>query len=166
MNYEYIEQLLERYWQGITTLEEENILRAFFSQDDVPESLSAYRDLFVYQNEAAADRLGEAFDRKILERIGERKTVKVRRLSFAFRLRPLYKAVAVVAVLLTIGNAVQMALDADRNSAGFVKTSQTPDERQVAQTDSIEVDTVQRTRLAPAGFTDINQMATDAMPVN
>ncbi|MBQ4446467.1 MAG: pyruvate ferredoxin oxidoreductase, partial [Prevotella sp.] len=32
MDYKYIEQLLERYWQGMTTLEEERILRAFFSQ--------------------------------------------------------------------------------------------------------------------------------------
>ena len=31
MDYKYIEQLLERYWQCETTLQEENILRAFFS---------------------------------------------------------------------------------------------------------------------------------------
>ena len=29
MDYKYIEQLLERYWQGETTLQEENILRSF-----------------------------------------------------------------------------------------------------------------------------------------
>ena len=33
MNYQYIEQLLERYWDCQTTLEEEQILRSFFKQD-------------------------------------------------------------------------------------------------------------------------------------
>ena len=48
MDYKYIEQLLERYWQCETTVAEERILREFFSQDDVPAALSAYRDLFRY----------------------------------------------------------------------------------------------------------------------
>ena len=39
MDYKYIEQLLERYWEGETTLQEEAILRAFFSQEDVPAGL-------------------------------------------------------------------------------------------------------------------------------
>ena len=30
MDYKYIEQLLERYWNCETSLEEEQILRAFF----------------------------------------------------------------------------------------------------------------------------------------
>ena len=32
MDYKYINQLLNKYWEGATTLEEENILRSFFSQ--------------------------------------------------------------------------------------------------------------------------------------
>ena len=36
MDYKYIEQLLERYWNCDTTLEEEQILRTFFSQKEVP----------------------------------------------------------------------------------------------------------------------------------
>ena len=35
MDYRYIEQLLERYWQCETSIEEERILKAFFSQDEV-----------------------------------------------------------------------------------------------------------------------------------
>ena len=51
MDYKYINQLLERYWQCETTLQEEAILRAFFSQDDVPESLMQYKALFSIQQE-------------------------------------------------------------------------------------------------------------------
>ena len=39
MDYRYIEQLLERYWNCATTPEEEEILRTFFRQSDVPASL-------------------------------------------------------------------------------------------------------------------------------
>ena len=37
MDCKYIEQLLERYWQCETSLEEEAQLRAFFNGSDVPE---------------------------------------------------------------------------------------------------------------------------------
>ena len=47
MDYKYIEQLLERYWQCETTLQEESILRTFFSQEDVPASLMQYKALFM-----------------------------------------------------------------------------------------------------------------------
>ena len=43
MDYKYINQLLERYWTGETSLEEEQILRAFFSQANVPDELKQYR---------------------------------------------------------------------------------------------------------------------------
>ena len=37
MDYVYIEQLIDRYFEAATTLEEERILRAFFSQRDGPQ---------------------------------------------------------------------------------------------------------------------------------
>ena len=51
MDYKYIEQLVERYWNCETTTEEERILRTFFSQKDVPVQLLQYRDLFAYQQQ-------------------------------------------------------------------------------------------------------------------
>jgi hypothetical protein len=48
MDYKYIEQLLERYWACETTLQEEAILRAFFSQEEIPEGLRKYQALFTY----------------------------------------------------------------------------------------------------------------------
>ena len=46
MDYKYIEQLLERYWEGETTLQEEAILRTFFNQEDVPAGLMKYKSFF------------------------------------------------------------------------------------------------------------------------
>ena len=72
MVYKYIEQLLERYWEANTTPQEENILRAFFSQDMLPEHLAQYQPLFVYEQTAANEQpLGDDFDRRMLERIGQ-----------------------------------------------------------------------------------------------
>ena len=106
MDYKYIDQLLERYWQGETTLQEEAILRAFFSQDDVPASLMKYKSLF--DCGLQEETLGDDFDARILDSIGEdEKEPKAKVVSWSSRLMPLFKAAAVVAILLTIGNAAQ-----------------------------------------------------------
>lgn len=106
MDYKYIEQLLERYWQCETTLQEESILRAFFSQEaaDIPENIRQYRELFVCQAEKE-EPLGEDFDARILEVIGEAPMAKT--VSLRDRLMPLFRAAAIVAIILTLGNAAQ-----------------------------------------------------------
>lgn len=104
MDYKYIEQLIERYWQCETTLQEEAILRAFFSQPDIPESLRQYQALFT--NELQKEEpLGEDFDARILEQIGE--TPKANIVTLKSRLMPLFRAAAIVAIVLTLGNAAQ-----------------------------------------------------------
>ena len=49
MDYKYIEQLLERYWNCETSLEEEQILRSFFHQKEIPAHLLRYKAMFAYQ---------------------------------------------------------------------------------------------------------------------
>lgn len=115
MDYKYIEQLLDKYFECQTTLEEEQILRAFFAQENVPAHLLQYRELFVSQTFGKnAESLGTDFDERILSIIGaekkeeEVKHVVARKVSLNKRLRPLYKAAACVAVVLAIGQAAQM----------------------------------------------------------
>ncbi len=105
MDYKYIEQLLENYWQGETTLQEESILRNFFSQEDVPAAFLQYKPLFVYEQEKE-DVLDEEFDSHILEMIGE-KEPKARIVTMTSRLMPLFKAAAIVAIVITLVNAAQ-----------------------------------------------------------
>ena len=103
MDYKYIEQLLERYWQGETTLQEEDILRSFFSQPDIPDNLRKYQPLFSLEQE---EPLGDDFDARILEMIGEEEP-KTKIVTLTSRLMPLFKAAAIVAIILTLGNAAQ-----------------------------------------------------------
>lgn len=117
MDYKYIEQLLERYWQCETSLEEENILRTFFSQKDVPAEMLQYRSLFVYEQQSKAeDMLDESFDERILAMIDEPKVVKAKHISLKHHLMPLGKAAAVVAIILTFGNAISVTLDSSNTA--------------------------------------------------
>ena len=43
-----IEELLEQYFEGRTSAEEETTLRRFFSSGEVPENLIMYKPLFAY----------------------------------------------------------------------------------------------------------------------
>ncbi|MGN1260584.1 MAG: hypothetical protein ACI4UC_05720, partial [Alloprevotella sp.] len=69
MEYSSIEQLLERYWQCETSLEEEARLRAFFNGDNVPRHLLRYKELFVYQHLQQEEHLGDDFDARVLARV-------------------------------------------------------------------------------------------------
>ncbi len=147
MDYKYIDQLLERYWRGETSLQEEEILRMFFSQEDIPAALLPYRDLFVYeQNEKEMEKLGDDFDQRILGMIQEDEPVKARVITMRHRLMPLFKAAAVVAILLTLGNAMQAAFSDDdvrqvTSSAAAVEHSKKG--LSVAKADSVVSDTLQ-----------------------
>ncbi len=125
MDYKYIEQLLERYWNCETTVEEENILRAFFAQNDLPVELEQYKDLFVYEQVLQDSAiLGEDFDKRLLEKVGaeEKATpivVKARRNSLFMHLRPLYQAAAAVAVVVLMGTGVQHAFNRPTEVTGW-----------------------------------------------
>ena len=106
-DYTYIEQLLERYWECQTTLEEEAILRSFFQQDDVPVSLLQYRQLFAHQEE---ETISEDFEDRIMHIIDNEEPVKARVITMSQRLHPFMRAAAIVAVIITLGTAIETAL--------------------------------------------------------
>lgn len=107
MDSKHIEQLLERYWQCETSLEEEAELRTFFTGEHIPEHLLRYRDLFIYQQLQQEEHLGEDFDKRILAQIEDTPVVKVRRISLTRRFMPVFKAAAALALVLSIGNIMQ-----------------------------------------------------------
>lgn len=117
MDYKYIEQLLERYWQCQTSLTEERILRDFFSQDEVPASLRRYRELFTYEAKEQNACLGNDFDKKVLDKISE-PVVHAKRNSLHFRLMPFYRAAAVVAIVTCLGLAAQHSFQNDTTPSG------------------------------------------------
>ena len=106
MDCKNIEQLLERYWQCETSVEEELMLRNFFSKEEVPAHLLRYKNLFVYQQVQQEVGLGNDFDARILAQV-ETPVVKAKRLTLVGRFIPLFKAAAVIAIFLSLGNVAQ-----------------------------------------------------------
>ena len=147
MDDKYIEQLLERYWECETSLQEEEILRSFFSQDNVPGSLLQYKALFTYeQTQKQTEVLGEDFDDRMAELVAEQQPVKARTVSLTQRLMPFFRAAAIVAIILTLGNALQVAFVQEApstiNMAG-VEVQKT-DVNSVAYSDTVKIDTMQK----------------------
>ena len=135
MDYKYIEQLLERYWECQTTLDEEAILRTFFRQEDVPASLLPYRQLFLEEDALASEHVGKEFQEKVLRLVGEESTLpfgegmgagycKARRMTFMRRLRPFYRAAGLVAILLTIGDAAQQSFTTEGDAAAALQVAE------------------------------------------
>ena len=117
-NYKYIEQLLEAYWNCQTSIEEERILRAFFQQKMLPDQLAPYRHLFCYETTQQEENcLGKTFDERIMKKVTSPQKVKAQRISLWESLRPLCRAAAVVAVILTLGGAIEHAFDQWQDSS-------------------------------------------------
>ena len=152
MDYKYINQLLERYWNGETSLEEEQILRSFFSQLCVPEELAKYRSLFNYeQTEAKVDRLGDDFDERIMSIVDEPHEVKAQPIHISQRFAPLFKAAAMVAIVLTLTQAAQISFQSNEtNNVAMPSTytSKPMSGASVAQTDSAHLDSTKKAAMA------------------
>ena len=152
MDYKYINQLLNKYWEGTSSLEEERILRAFFSQKDVPGSFLAYKELFVYeQQEQERGVMSADFDDRLLALVGEDTPVKAHKLTLTRRLLPLFKAAAMVAIILTLGNAMQVSFDTRTQNSASSNAINTGVHHgsSVAMTDSANVDTMKQSNLVP-----------------
>ena len=50
-----IEQLLDRYFEAETTLEEEKFLQDYFNGANIPAHLEQYKDMFVYFSESSSE---------------------------------------------------------------------------------------------------------------
>ena len=72
--------------------------------------------------------------------------VKARTITLGQRLMPLFRAAAVVAIFLTLGNAAQRAFEAPANDVSDMAVIEQPttDNKSVAMGDSLKVDTLQK----------------------
>ena len=70
MDTKRIKDLIDLYWDGLTTPEEESAIRAFFaSNEELPPELAQWRNWFAGEDAINRMGLGDAFDNKILASI-------------------------------------------------------------------------------------------------
>ena len=97
MDYNVIKQLIDRYWDSNTGIEEERKIKMFFSTNsDLPEELEKWRSWFSDLSDISNAELGDDFDVRILERIGQEPVRNKRRFVINFR----YLAAACIALMI------------------------------------------------------------------
>lgn len=66
MDYKTINNLIGKYFEGETSLEEEKVLRTYFNGPNVEDSLLPYQSVFQFWEEQQAIQLEENFDAELL----------------------------------------------------------------------------------------------------
>ncbi|MDF9796159.1 hypothetical protein OKW21_001422 [Catalinimonas alkaloidigena] len=93
MELQKIEQLLDKYWDGDTSLEEEQILQNFFTEVEVPEHLQGVAILFrKLRTDRQFKTLDDRFDETIIH--------KIEKSDSAWSFRTLLRIAAAVTLLL------------------------------------------------------------------
>lgn len=146
MDYKYIEQLIERYFNAQTTLQEEQILRDFFLQQFVPQHLRQWQRFFVAEHQLSLAHLDQTFDERLLALTGEVHVHAVK-MSMAHRLRHLYKVAACVALIMGIGIALERsssnsAPSLDQTEVSLAQDELDPEEATILDIQSAEVETI------------------------
>jgi hypothetical protein len=108
MDSKHIEELLEKYWNAETTLEQEQELRAFFQSNNVPENLSEAAMLFRYFETEKSKKLNENFDADVTKKLKQRQGGKIVPMTNWFRIaRVAAGIVVVVAAVYLVGQEVR-----------------------------------------------------------
>ncbi|MDL2244983.1 hypothetical protein LJC54_05705 [Parabacteroides sp. OttesenSCG-928-J18] len=107
MDYNRIENLLDRYWCGDTSIEEERELKRFFStHTDLPEALEQHRKWFAGTYGITSTKLSNDFDSRILAAIESEENTMTEATGSArrYKITPLrsllFAAVSVAAMLI------------------------------------------------------------------
>lgn len=99
MDYKIINNLLEKYWEGESSLQEEESLKQYFNNGNVAPELEQYKSLFQFFKEEQDVMISDDFEKRFLVAIeNEQKVIpaKVRKLSWMTTIR----SIAAVGILL------------------------------------------------------------------
>lgn len=108
MDLHEVEQLLERYWQCETSVEDEQRLRDFFAAGNIPSSLKGPSDLFLFLSAEKGKTLALNFEGTVTKKLKERREGKViHMLSYGNMARIAAGIVVVVAATFLIRQEIR-----------------------------------------------------------
>jgi len=98
MNSQRIKHLIKKYEKGETSVREEQELKAFFQQDEIPFNLRGYRDIFTYFEKSSKEELPDPdFEKKLIAAISETRSKR----SFT-KIRSLYGISGIAASIVVL----------------------------------------------------------------
>jgi len=116
MSYDKFYTMLERYFNGESSLEDEKVIKEFlFNTDDLPEEFQLLKNQFLAFEELAGETLDDSFDQKIMDAVSEDnigepvlqqdEVGKVRKHNFSYIVTAI---AASVLILLAIWTSIDM----------------------------------------------------------
>ena len=110
MDSKSVEELLAKYYEGETSIEEEKKLKKFFNSGDVPGELAQEQIKFRFYADAFTERTDKSFEDKLIT--GETHSPKINR---AISFRPGIRTVSAIAAGLILLFGVSLFLKRDVN---------------------------------------------------
>ncbi len=108
MDLNRIKAILADYYEGNTGREEEDLLKRFFTTEDVPPEMEADRMLFMSLADASSEGIPDIdFDEKVMAAIGKNERKKVR----SGRSRMLYMVSGIAASILLLAGSYLLLFD-------------------------------------------------------
>ncbi|MCH2082455.1 MAG: hypothetical protein MK226_08695 [Saprospiraceae bacterium] len=108
MDYKHIETLVDKYFEGETSLQEETQLKDYFTKEHIHPSLEMYQGLFQYWVDESQVTLDDAFDIALLEKIEAQEAADSSASAkpkkgkvILLRTRMLYRVAAAIALVMT-----------------------------------------------------------------
>ena len=127
MNSLEVEELISKYWNCETSLEEEALLRNFFLHEEVPTNLVEYKALFNYQNLQPEIHVSAGFEQRILASISENQLVVLSPKKHLFQ--KVMRIAAVVLLMLAVSGVTAYLLnDKDEYQFNYTDTFSSPQE--------------------------------------
>jgi hypothetical protein len=96
MDLKEIKKLLDKFYEGETSLEEENLLKNFFKSSSIPEYMAADKEFFV-QMDTEQNKIPE--NNNLLDHLHKTINLQVKREKYGHRLNLFYKISSIAAGL-------------------------------------------------------------------
>jgi len=100
MDYKKVNQLLEKYFEGETSLQEEAMLNDYFNENEVATDLQQYQPLFQYFKEEKEIQLSDDFENRLataLEKLETKPTeAKIKKMPIISQLRRIAAAAVII----------------------------------------------------------------------